>query len=103
MSLPPAAPTAPRRMSRRTVLKWAVTLGILAAMGIWVAFKGGELQTTLSKQWDESKLSFSEFGYGVFLLGFGIYFLGVISTFFRWRVLITALGVPLGIWDSMRL
>jgi glycosyltransferase 2 family protein len=103
MSLSPSAPVVSKRFSRRTILKWTLTLVILGVMGGWIYFKGDELQAKLREQWSESKLSFSEFGYGVFLLAFSIYFVSLLSTFFRWRVLITALGVPLGKLDCVRL
>lgn len=99
----PGLSTPRRRWHRRTLLKWAVTLLILGAMGVWIYFKGDELQVKLREQWAESDLSFSQFGYGAFFVGLVVYFVSVLSTFARWKVLVNALGVPLNGVDALRL
>lgn len=103
MSSPAGAPAPRRRVHRRTILKWGLTLLVLAAMGAWVYFKGDELQAKLSDEWSRSHLSFSQFGFGFFFAGLAIYFVSVLSTFFRWRALVTALHIPLSKLDAIRL
>jgi hypothetical protein len=103
MSSLPAEPGVRPLSKRRTIIKWTLTLLVLGGMCVWAYFKWDELSTKLQAQWDEAHLSFADFGYGFFITGLVIYFVSVVSTFFRWWILVHALKIPFSIYDSIRL
>lgn len=103
MSSLPAEPDLRPKKKWRSLLKWAITLLVLGGMCVWAYFKWDELSTKLQTQWDEAHLSFADFGYGFFITGLIIYFISVISTFFRWWILVHALKIPFSAYDAIRL
>jgi hypothetical protein len=102
-SFAPEKPVSTSRTKRSSYLKWLLTLLVLGGLGAWGYFKGDELFAKLQEEWNQANLSFADFGYGAFFIGLVIYFLSVISTFYRWRILVRALDIPFSVFDCIRL
>lgn len=88
---------------KRPYIRWIITLIILGGLAVWGFFKGDELYAKLQEEWSQANLSFSQFGYGYFFIGLIVFFVSVLSTFFRWRILVRALDIRFSQFDAIRL
>lgn len=85
--------TPPKR-SARLLIGYLVRLGLgLGLLGLVLWTNREQIGEVLERRPN----------FGLFAVGFGLYFIGVILAFIRWYILVRALGLPFRIRDAIRL
>lgn len=85
---------SPATRSARLLLGYLFRLGLgLGLLGLALWANRDQIELVLRRRPD----------FGLFAVGFGLYFAGVILAFVRWYFLVRALGLPFRVRDALRL
>ncbi len=100
---PDVSPLPWYAFTRRNVIRWTIILLVIGILTYFAYHKGSEFWEELKKQWSQTNLSINEFGYGWFITGLIVFFVSVLSTFIRWRILLHALHIECSYLNAIRL